>query len=135
MFFVWALNNSKGDEWLRWAIISDIHGNLEAFQAVLEDLPKEKIDRVVFLGDVVGYGASPRECIEILQDLADYLVAGNHDWGAVNLTSTSLFNPIAKEAIEWTQKQLAQPHQQFLKNLSLISNENNFTFVHSQLMR
>ncbi len=116
---------------MKWAILSDVHGNLEAFQAVIDSLSRAKIDKVIFLGDIVGYGASPRECIEVLRNLTDCLVAGNHDWGAVNLTSTFLFNLIAKEAILWTQEQLFQSQHLFLKNLPLVGREDNFTFVHA----
>jgi hypothetical protein len=63
---------------MRWAILSDVHGNLEAFQAVIEDLRAEKADQIAFLGDVVGYGADPIECLSLLRDLTDWVIAGNH---------------------------------------------------------
>ena len=87
---------------MKYALLSDIHSNLEAFQAVIEDCEKEKVDGVFFLGDIVGYGADPVRCIEILQELTTHIIAGNHDWAAVGLTETDLFNPAAKIAIEWT---------------------------------
>ena len=116
---------------MKYAILSDVHGNLEAFQAVLKDLSKEKIDQVFFLGDTVGYGANPNQCIEILQELTPFVVAGNHDWATVGLTDSSYFNPVAKAAIEWTTRRITVNHQEFLKNLPLIQNHYNLTLVHA----
>ena len=64
---------------MKTAFISDVHGNLEAFTAVCESIQKEHVDRIIFLGDIVGYGANPNECIEQLKSLTNYAVAGNHD--------------------------------------------------------
>ena len=116
---------------MKWAVLSDIHGNLEAFNAVLDCLSKESIDRVAFLGDVVGYGANPNECIDLLKDIADIMVAGNHDYGAVGLTDTSGFNPVARAAIEWTAKELSTINRNFLSGFHLISIRDDITFVHS----
>ena len=116
---------------MNYAILSDVHGNLEAFQAVLNDLSQEKIDQVFFLGDIVGYGADPNKCIEILQKLTPCIVAGNHDWATVGLTETAYFNPTAKTAIEWTSRKITKSHQEFLKNLPLMQNHHNLTLVHA----
>jgi len=116
---------------LKWAVLSDIHGNLEAFTAVLDCLSKEDVDRVAFLGDVVGYGANPNECIDLLKDVADMMVAGNHDYGAVGLTDTSNFNPAARAAINWTAKELSTTNRNFLSGFHLISIRDDITFVHS----
>ena len=116
---------------MKYAIISDIHSNLEAFQAVLEDLSKENVDQIFSLGDIVGYGADPNPCLEILQGLAIIGVAGNHDWAAVGLTETSYFNPVAKTAIEWTAGKISQSHKEFLKALPLTQNKHTMTLVHA----
>jgi len=116
---------------MKYAILSDVHGNLEAFQEVIKDLSKEKIDQVFFLGDIVGYGANPNQCIEILQELTPFVVAGNHDWATVGLTDSSYFNPVAKAAIEWTTRKITMNHREFLKNLPLIQNHYNLTLVHA----
>jgi len=116
---------------MRYAILSDVHGNLEAFQAVLKDLSQEKIDQDFFLGDIVGYGADPNQCIEILQERTPLVVAGNHDWATVGLTDFSYFNPVAKAAIEWTAREIKVNQQEFLKNLPLIQIQNNLTLVHA----
>lgn len=116
---------------MKYAILSDIHGNLEAFQAVLTDLSQEKVDQTFFLGDIVGYGADPDRCIELLQGLTTFTVAGNHDWAAVGLTEPSNFNPLAKTAIEWTARMVTVENQEFLKKLPLTQNYHSFTLVHA----
>lgn len=116
---------------MKWALLSDIHGNFEAFEVVLGRLSKEGIDKVAFLGDIVGYGASPNECIDLLRDKADVMVAGNHDYGAIGLTATSDFNSVARAAIEWTREQLSDTNSSFLSRLPLTSITDDLTFVHS----
>lgn len=116
---------------MKYAILSDVHSNLEAFQAVLKDLSQEKVDQVFFLGDSVGYGADPNPCIELLLGLTPMVVAGNHDWATVGLTAYSHFNPVAKAAIEWTIRELIINHQEFLKNLPLMHKHHNLTLVHA----
>ena len=89
------------------AIISDIHGNLEALQAVLADISRQNADEGIYcLGDVIGYGPNPRECIDLIMDFKLVLL-GNHDQGA--LFDPDGFNPAAERAIMWTRDQLEQP--------------------------
>ena len=116
---------------MKYALLSDIHSNLEAFQAVAEDLAQEKVDDVFFLGDIVGYGADPGRCIELLQELTTHIIAGNHDWAAVGLTETGSFNPVAKTAIEWTAGKITSRQQTFLAQLPLIKNYPHSTLVHA----
>lgn len=116
---------------MKYAILSDIHGNLEAFQAVLKDLSQEKADQAFFLGDGVGYGADPNSCIKLLQELTPIVVAGNHDWATVGLTEQSYFTPVAKAAIEWTIRKVTVSHQEFLKKIPLMQKHHNFTLVHA----
>jgi diadenosine tetraphosphatase ApaH/serine/threonine PP2A family protein phosphatase len=104
---------------MKYALLSDIHSNLEAFQAVIKDLEYEQVDHVCFLGDIVGYGADPDQCIDLLQGLTSRVVAGNHDWAAVGLTDTTYFNPVAKSAIDWTSEKISPSHRKFLKTLPL----------------
>lgn len=86
------------------AIISDIHGNLEALQAVLEDIKKQNVDEGIYcLGDVIGYGPNPRECIDLVMN-CKLVLLGNHDQGA--LFDPDGFNPAAERAIMWTRSQL-----------------------------
>ena len=116
---------------MRWAILSDVHGNLEAFLAVIEDLRAERAEKVAFLGDVVGYGADPNECIALLGDLTDWVIAGNHDYGAVGLTNIDVFNPPARAAILWTRDELSGENQAYLRRLLLSRKDGSATFVHA----
>ncbi|OGP97634.1 MAG: hypothetical protein A2Z51_00945 [Deltaproteobacteria bacterium RBG_19FT_COMBO_52_11] len=115
----------------KWAILSDIHGNLEAFRAVIQNLSGERVERIAFLGDVVGYGADPNECLSLLKSLTGLIVAGNHDYGAVGLTDVSYFNPMAKEAILWTGEKLTEESRAFLRGLPLWHEVEGITFVHA----
>jgi diadenosine tetraphosphatase ApaH/serine/threonine PP2A family protein phosphatase len=116
---------------MKWALLSDIHGNLEAFQAVIEDFRICGAERVAFLGDVVGYGADPNACVEILRDIAHVAVAGNHDYGAVGLTDVSYFNSAAKSAILWTGRKLQAENRTFLRELPLLRRIGTITFAHA----
>ncbi|OYV02630.1 hypothetical protein CGW93_04555 [candidate division bacterium WOR-3 4484_18] len=91
---------------MKLAILSDIHGNWEAFSAVLEFLDKEKVDKIIILGDIVGYGADPNLCVKKAKEVAEVNLIGNHDAAVVGLTSLEEFNPFAKEACIWTSKVL-----------------------------
>jgi len=104
---------------MRYLIFSDIHGNLEALVAVLEDIKRKKIDYYLFLGDLVGYGASPNEVIQkVLSFRHLFMVRGNHDKAVCGLDSIQTFNPIAAAAIEWTKKALSKKHLNFLSGLA-----------------
>jgi diadenosine tetraphosphatase ApaH/serine/threonine PP2A family protein phosphatase len=116
---------------MKWAILSDVHGNLEALQAVLADLRREGAEKIAFLGDAVGYGANPRECLLLLREITEFLVAGNHDWGAVGLTDVSYFNAAAKAAVLWTGGELAEEDRAFLRGLPLVLEVGGITFVHA----
>lgn len=116
---------------MKWAILSDVHGNLEALQAVLADLRREGAEKIAFLGDAVGYGANPGECLLLLREQTEFWVAGNHDWGAVGLTDVSYFNSAAKAAVEWTGEKLAEEDYRFLRRLPLVHKGEGITFVHA----
>lgn len=102
-----------------YAVISDIHANLEAFEAVLKELKKEKLDAILFLGDAVGYGPNPNECIELLRQKTSIMIAGNHDRAAVNMDGYGYFNPYARIAIEWTSETLSIENRDLLRGLPL----------------
>jgi diadenosine tetraphosphatase ApaH/serine/threonine PP2A family protein phosphatase len=116
---------------MKWAILSDVHGNLEAFQAVIQDLRRQGAEQVAFLGDVVGYGANPNECLALLRELAEWVVAGNHDCGAVGLTDIDTFNSAAHTALLWSQKQLSMENIAYLRGLPLWHQREEVTFVHA----
>src|SRR5271155_4619469 len=101
---------------MRVLIISDIHANIEALEAVLETAPAH--DTVWNLGDTVGYGASPNESIEMARVLGAVFVRGNHDRACCGLLSLEDFNPIASRAAQWTQLALSQEHTAWLQTLA-----------------
>jgi len=116
---------------MRYAIIADIHANLTAFQAVLEDIKhRGGVEEVWCLGDVVGYGPDPHQCIELLRQYNHVCVAGNHDWAAIDKLSLSEFNPDAAAACRWTAQQLSPEDVEYLESLPLVIEKDNFTLVH-----
>jgi len=116
---------------MRYLIISDIHGNLAAFDAVLAHADMKSIDQIWCLGDVVGYGPCPNECIVRLREFPDhYCVAGNHDWAAIDRVDSVEFNPIAQTACRWTSQQLTPENRAYLENLPTRIIEGDSTLVH-----
>lgn len=118
---------------MRIAILSDLHANLEATQAVLADARERDCTEFVCLGDIVGYNADPRECIEIVQKMQCPVVKGNHDEQASLPGSSRGFNALAEAAINWTRQQLSEADKQWLENLPLTRQVRDFTIVHSTL--
>jgi diadenosine tetraphosphatase ApaH/serine/threonine PP2A family protein phosphatase len=116
---------------MRIAIISDIHGNLEALEAVLADIEAQHIDENLCLGDIVGYGVSPNECLELVKAKCPLVLLGNHDAAAVGLLSTHHFNIHAKIAIEWTTENLSKAGKAYLQALPLRKVQHGSTFVHA----
>ena len=116
---------------MRFAFISDIHANLEALESVFEDIKQQSIDEIICLGDIVGYGANPNECAELVREKSSYILLGNHDAAAVNLLATHHFNSHAKIAIEWTAGNLKNDVRSFLLSLPLILTRDTLTLVHS----
>jgi diadenosine tetraphosphatase ApaH/serine/threonine PP2A family protein phosphatase len=114
---------------LRVGIVSDIHGNLEALQAVLTKC-KGEVDEIICLGDVVGYGADPCECLDTIQDHASFICAGNHDWAAGGRIGTGGFNSFAADAIVWTREQLTPQQLAFLHDLLLTDRRDDVLYVH-----
>ena len=116
---------------MRYAIIADIHSNLAAFTAVLIDIEhRGEVDELWCLGDIVGYGPDPHQCIELLRQLNHICVAGNHDWAAIDKISTSDFNPEAAAACHWTRQQLSPGDIDYLGSLPLVIEKDDFTLVH-----
>ncbi len=116
-----------------YAILSDIHGNLEALQAVLKDAQELGVSHYVCLGDIVGYNANPSECLEIIRELGCKCVCGNHDHFCSFDDDLTGFHPMAADAIDWTRRQLSAEQQKFLAELKLVERVENFTIVHSTL--
>ncbi|PIS30792.1 metallophosphoesterase [Candidatus Saganbacteria bacterium CG08_land_8_20_14_0_20_45_16] len=113
-----------------YGIISDIHSNLEALEAVLASL---KVDQIICLGDVVGYGPSPNECVERLRALGIPMLAGNHEKALLGELSTEWFNKNAKAAIDWTRQVISPENQEFLKSLPALAALADFVYVHGSL--
>ncbi len=106
---------------MRYLVVADIHSNVEALEAVLEKASTIGYDKFIFLGDVVGYGANPEECILMLKSRMDFGVAGNHDKAIIDDEELSFFNEIAREAIIWTRDRLkGTPNEKFLNTLELV---------------
>lgn len=118
---------------MRYAIISDIHGNLEALEAVLQSIEEERIEKILCVGDIVGYGADPLKCIELVREKCSKCVCGNHDSAVIGATDIDFFNPFAKRAVLWTSEKLSETDINFLASLNLIEREDNFTMVHATL--
>lgn len=102
---------------MRYAIISDIHSNLEALEAVLSKISELRIDDILCLGDIVGYNANPNECIDIVRRTGIRCIMGNHDSMASDLEEPDNFTPLAREAVLWTRDRLSEENKGFLRNL------------------
>src|SRR5436190_2227116 len=118
---------------MRFAILSDVHANLEALEAVLADARGRKCTRFVCLGDVVGYNASPGECVRVIRELDCPVVKGNHDDAASRLAPPGDFNEIAERAIAWTRDRLTEGDKEWLDGLPLQTPVHDFTIVHATL--
>jgi diadenosine tetraphosphatase ApaH/serine/threonine PP2A family protein phosphatase len=119
---------------MRYAALSDVHGNLEALTAVLDALKTEAVDRILCLGDTIGYGADPSACLERLQAGGAVLVAGNHEWGAIGKLEMVWFHEAARAALLWTRDQLSVADLDLLRRLPLTATEGPCTLVHGSLM-
>lgn len=118
---------------MKFAIIADIHANLDAFQVVLEDCKNQQVTHYACLGDVVGYNANPKECLDIVRTMNMPCVKGNHDEYCSSDEHLEGFNPAAAEAVNWTRKQLTEDDTQWLRDLKYTRMVTNFTIVHATL--
>jgi len=118
---------------MKFAIIADIHANLDAFQVVLEDCKNQQVTHYACLGDVVGYNANPKECLDIVRTMNMPCVKGNHDEYCSSEEHLEGFNPAAAEAVNWTRKQLTVEDRQWLRELKYSRMVTNFTIVHATL--
>jgi predicted phosphodiesterase len=118
---------------MKYAIIADIHGNIDAFQVALEDIRAQNATHIVCLGDVVGYNARPKECLQIVRDMAIPCVKGNHDEYCSSEEHLEGFNPHAADAVHWTRNQLNDDDKKWLRELKYSRMAANFTMVHATL--
>lgn len=118
---------------MKYAILGDIHSNLEALTRVLEDAEDQGVTHYACLGDVVGYNANPRECLEIVRNLNARIVRGNHDHYCSHDEFLGSFHPLAADVVDWTRNQLTAEECEFLRSLRYIERVESFTLVHSTL--
>jgi predicted phosphodiesterase len=118
---------------MRYAIIADIHANLEAFETVLADAKAMNCTHYACLGDVVGYNANPKECLDMVRAMGMPCVKGNHDEYCSAETDLEGFNPHAQEAINWTRDQLTDDDRKWLRDLRYIRLVASFSIVHATL--
>jgi predicted phosphodiesterase len=118
---------------MKFALMADIHANLEAFQTVLEDAEQQKCTHYAFLGDFVGYCADPKACLDIVRSMNAPCVKGNHDEYCTTNFPRNSFNAKAANAVEWTRKQLTEDDRHWLQSLPLVRRVENFTIVHATL--
>ena len=109
-------------------VLSDIHSNLVALKSVLDDSSGVNADVTICLGDIVGYGSHPVECLNIIKKNCEIVIAGNHDMGAAGLISTSNFTKAGQKAIEWTRTKISENHIDWIKTLPLQTFFSRITF-------
>lgn len=112
------------------ALVSDVHGNLEALEVVLREVEKHKVDRIICLGDIVGYGANPRECCEIVRRNCDVVLRGNHDEAVFSPEIAEAFAEHARYAVDWTRFQLRDEDIDWLRSLPYTYREGELFFSH-----
>ncbi|MEW6355568.1 MAG: metallophosphoesterase family protein [Planctomycetota bacterium] len=118
---------------MKYAILGDIHGNLDALDVVLDCIEKEKVDEIACVGDIVGYAAEPSACVQRIRDLDCHVVAGNHDYAVLGKTDVSCFNPDALRSVLWTKEHLSKGDLDWLDSLPLTVEHEDFTLAHGTL--
>ena len=118
---------------MKYAVIADIHANLEAFEVVLADTKEQRCTHYCCVGDVVGYNANPKECLDMVRSMGMPCVKGNHDEYCSTDEDLEGFNPHAAEAVNWTRKQLSPEDRQWLRDLKYVRLVASFSMVHATL--
>jgi len=118
---------------MKYAVIADIHANLEALEVVLEDARTQNCTHYCCVGDVVGYNANPKECLDIIRNMNMPCVKGNHDEYCSSDEALDGFNPHAAEAVNWTRKQLSEEDRQWLRDMKYVRLVGSFSMVHATL--
>jgi len=118
---------------MKYAVLGDVHANLEALETVLADAERRGAERIVCTGDLVGYNANPVECMDRMLETGAVIVQGNHDHIASDRKERDNFNPVAHQAILWTRDRLNIRHRRRLGRLPLTLQTDGFTLVHSSL--
>lgn len=120
-------------QFLKYAILGDIHSNLEALESVLQDAQAAGVNKYICVGDVVGYNANPSECLNKIRELEATTVRGNHDHYCSHPESLDDFHPMAANVIDWTRKHLSGEQIEYLRSLKLTRTISGFSLVHSTL--
>lgn len=120
---------------MKYGILGDIHANLSALTAVLDCLSRDRVDRIISVGDVVGYGAAPRECIALVREIDAVVVKGNHDAACVGEIDVRYFNNYARDAVRWTQSVVTERDCAWLAALPLIANLDDCSVGHGTYFR
>ena len=119
---------------MQYLVISDIHANLEALEAVLQHA-EGQYEQIVCLGDVVGYGADPNAVCEWVREHASFVIRGNHDKACCGIEEPVLFNPVARFAVEWTHEQLSEENLTWLRELPMGPAEvDGFLMAHGSVL-
>jgi len=116
---------------MRIAVISDIHSNLQALESAMEYIRSLRVDALYCLGDIVGYGANPNECVEIVRKEATFVVRGNHDQAMFDLSILESFSKLGREATDWTRQELSIENQEYLASLPLRLEVGRCTLAHA----
>jgi predicted phosphodiesterase len=120
---------------MKYGVLGDIHGNLSALDRVLERFREEGVDQVISVGDIVGYGAAPRECIERVRAANAVVVLGNHDAACIGRLDLVYFNNYARAAVEWTQTVLTDADRAWIRSLPLTAHLEHCSVAHGTLHR
>ena len=115
---------------MRVAVISDVHSNLHALQAVLADVDAAKPDEIWCLGDVVGYGPRPNECADIVRERSAIVLVGNHDLASIGKLDTGDFGPLAAESAHWTERALGEEQAAWLRTLEPAARREGLDLFH-----
>ena len=116
---------------MKYLVFSDIHGNAQALEKVIEEIAEIRPDFVVSLGDVVGYGANPSDCVDLVDEHCDIRVCGNHDFVAAGLAESENFNVTARISIEWTKSSLSARQKELLAAYDTVRRHGECMFAHS----
>ena len=116
---------------MRIALVSDIHGNLEAFQAVLGEIENQKVDNIHCLGDVIGYGCDPLACLELVNQYCTSKLMGNHEYAAIGVLPTDAMNLAARQSIIWTAAQLTDRELAQIADFEMTAEDAGCLLVHA----
>jgi predicted phosphodiesterase len=116
---------------MKYGFFSDVHANLEALKACIIDFRSEKLDKLFFLGDAVGYGPNPDECVKLIDEIAEVKLMGNHDYAALGLMETEYFNQYAAESMGWTKDSISDKTVEIMSDFELTHVIDQILLVHS----